>query len=132
MLLEADLDGTTVDGTNEDLNDPIGSALRDISLTVADITEVADSDLSAVSSDTIDKFLTYAELRTLETIATSLVVVDVSVGGRSEALSQLATRVELAIERLLNKLRVRYGEELGSLETDTLVLDIADKNETLY
>jgi len=50
LMTAADMDGSTVGGTNADLNDPIGRALRRIGYTTASIIAVADVDIAGVSS----------------------------------------------------------------------------------
>jgi len=40
LLTAADLDGTTVDGTNVDLNDPFASALRQLGHTAVSYTHL--------------------------------------------------------------------------------------------
>ncbi len=91
LMTKASLDGTTVDGTNTDLADPIAWALRVSGYTSADITNPTTAEVAAAEDD-IDEVVDYAELRTLENVLGNLDDVDTTVGPRSESLSQLATQ----------------------------------------
>lgn len=131
LLTAAGLDGSTIDGTNEDANDPIGYALRQLSYTVDDITAVDDADVSSVSTSNYDKLLDLAELRMLENIQGNLDEVDITLGPRKEALGQLPARLEKRIERLEDKLKKRYGIGAATLTAGTIMLDFAEHNEDL-
>ncbi len=120
------LDGVTVDGTNDDLNDPIGYALRVCGYSVSDISGVADTDLAGVSSDDYDKFLDVAEHRTLVTILNNYDDVDISIGSRNERFSQIADRLGKRIESMERRLENVYGIGAGSLEAGHIVLDFAE------
>ena len=52
------LDGATADGSNEDLNDPIGWALRQLGKP-PDPTAVSDADVAAVVRTTTTRFSTW-------------------------------------------------------------------------
>jgi|GEM_PF-2298791 len=110
LLTAAALDGTTVNGTNADLNDPIGSALRALGYTVASIVAVADSDLSTVGAGHIDQLLDLAELRTLESIQGNNDQVDVRSDDTEKRWAALGTRLEAAIARKRDQIVARYGE----------------------
>lgn len=131
LLTAAGLDGTTLDGTNVDLNDPIGYALREMGYTVDDITAVADDDVSSVSTANYDKLLDLSELRTLENIQGNLDEVDITLGPRKEALGQLPDRLEKRIERLEAKVRKVYGIGVGTITAGVIKLDFAEHNEDL-
>lgn len=71
LLTTAGLDGTTVNGTNADLGDPIAFALRQIGVTVATLTSPTDAEVAAASTATegsTDQLLDLAEIRVLETV----------------------------------------------------------------
>lgn len=108
LLTAASLDGVTANGSNPDLNSPLGYAVRMCGGTVADPSNVADSDLSTLSS-VFDKLSNLAEYRTLENISGNLDVVDISEGPHRESLGQLAERVEKRLARLQEKLQKTYG-----------------------
>ncbi len=129
LLTAADLDGTTLNGTNVDLNDPIGAALRQMGYTVASLTAVADSDLQPVATDDIDQLLDIAELRTLENIEGNLDEVDITVGPRSESLNQLSTRVTKKIDTKRSAIEKTYGLGLGTLSAGVVSLDFMEKGD---
>jgi hypothetical protein len=120
----------TVVGTNADLNDPIGWAIRQLGLTVDDITAVDDTDVARVGSSDYDKLLDLAELRALETIQQNLDDVDIEVGPRSEKLDQLAGRVAKALDRKRAQVQRDYGHGLGTLEAGVITLSFMEQNET--
>ena len=126
-LTAAGLDGTTITGSNASLNDPIGYALRLSGYGVFDITNVADSDLLPVSNTTVDQVLDLAELRTLESVAGNLAVVDQIVGPRRMMLTQLSDQVEKEIARMREKVTALYGIGIGSLDAGTINLDFQEK-----
>lgn len=109
LLSAASLDGVTANGSNPDLNSPLGYALRQCGGSVADPSQVADSDLSALAASAYDKFFDLAEYRTLENIAGNLDLVDISEGPHRESLGQLAERVEKRLTRMQEKLQKTYG-----------------------
>ena len=127
LLTEAELDGTSTDGGNLDLNDPIGWAIRQCSGTVTNFTTVSDADLASVSSADYDKLLDLAEYRTLQSISGNLAVVDIQVGPRRESLSQLVERIEARIARKLKQIQTDYGFGLGTLEAGVIGLDFMTK-----
>lgn len=128
LLVAADLDGTTIDGTNVDLNDPIGVALRNMGYTVASITNVSNSDLESVTDEDVDQLLDLAELRTLESIEGNLDDVDIQANGRSESLNQLSVRVRMKIDTKRKAIESQYVG-LGTLDAGVITLDFMEKDE---
>jgi hypothetical protein len=120
----AGLDGLTMDGTNADLNEALLTALDDMGL-FHDPVNVTDSDLSAVEN--VSELLDRAELRIMENVSGNLDLVNVSIGPRSESLSQLSDQVEKVISRLEEKIAKMYGGGLGTLEGGTINLDFMEK-----
>lgn len=129
LLTEAGLDGTTVDGSNADLNDPIGWALRQAGYTVADVTAVADSDLVSLATADTDKLLDLAELRALENISGNWAGVDIRVGERQESYNQFRIAIEERIARKEKQILRDYGIGASSLETGLLTFDFAAKGD---
>ena len=127
-LIAAGLDGTTISGSNVDLNDPLGFAIRACGGTVASIASVADADLATVPDSDLDKLLDIAELRTLESILGNYRLVDAKAGPVEAKASQLADRLERAIARLRSQLAIRYGIEGSSLSAGVIMLSIAETN----
>lgn len=131
LLVAADLDGTTVDGSNADLNDPLGVAIREVGGSVGDISSVDDDDLATVDSSDVDWFIDTAELRVLESIEGNLDDVDMTAGSQSRRFSQLATQVAKRIDRKKEQLEDKYGVGVPPLTPGVIKLDIADHNDDL-
>lgn len=134
LFTDLGLDGTTVDGTNADLNDPIAYALQRLGYGVSDITNVTDTDLSAVTSDDYAALLDIAELRCLETAYNAAVyLVNITVGPRSEQLNQKAQGIEKMIAGKRDSIKSDYGIGYGNFTTSTLELDFARHgDDTIY
>lgn len=108
LLEKVGKDGLTQNGTNPDLNEPMGYAVRTSGGAVVDLTALADADLSGFAASTYDQLFDLAEYRTLENIAGNIDFVDVRAGPLSEALGQLATNLEKRIDRLQKKIANDY------------------------
>jgi hypothetical protein len=126
-LIFVGLDGTTVNGSNADLAEPISTALQRMGITPADITNPANSDLTGVEN--VLELIDLAELRVLENIHGNMDMVDISVGDRSERLSQFTAEVEKAIERKRAQIEREYGIGLGSLSGGVVSLDFQQKHD---
>lgn len=125
LLTAADLDGITNDGTNDDLNDPIGVALRTLGYSVASVVRVVDSDLESLATSDLDKFLDVAEYRTLRTILGNLDDVDIESGPFSAKYSQLPRQLERRLMRLEEKLQIEYGLGGAELEMGAINMNFA-------
>lgn len=121
---------TTVLGSNADLNDPIGYAVRKTGGSVTSFVAVADADIAGVDELGYDQLLDLAELRTLETILGNLDDVDLRVGPRDEKFSQLRTDTEKRMERLQKRIEKEYGIGV-SIEAGVVILDFVEHNESL-
>lgn len=126
LMTTAGMDGTTVDGTNADFNGPIGRAVRDVGYTVTSLVLVADADIAQVGVSEYDEFLDAATLHTLEAILGNLDDVDITVGPRKEALSQLAEQVERKIERLREAMALAYAYGMATPVAGYITTDIAE------
>jgi len=129
LLSAAGMDSTTVDGTNVDLNDGIGRAVRDLGYAVASAVLVADADVGLVPAAEHNEFLDAAELHTLSNILGNLDDVDITVGPRTEKLNQLATKIERKIERLRKSMALVYGYSLATVTTGYITLDFAEHGD---
>lgn len=116
-------------GSNADLDDPMGWALRQLDYSVADPTTVTTAEVAEVSTDDFDQFLDLAELRTLENVYGQLAVNDASVGPRSENLSQLARQVAQRMQRLENRLETLYGFGIAALEMGVIEDNFVQHND---
>jgi len=101
LMLSAGMDGTTITGSNADLNGPIGYGLRQLGYATADISAVTTAEVEAVSADKIGKLLDVAEKYCLETVVRWLNDVNVFVGPKSDDFSRLAAYVQACIDRKL-------------------------------
>ena len=126
LMAAAGMDSTTVDGTNADLNGPIGRAVRDLGYSVASAVLVADADVAQVTDANTDQYLDLATLHTLEAVLGNLDDVTIRVGPLSETLSDLAKQAERKVERLSVSLERKYGYGLSSVTTGYLQKDFAE------
>jgi hypothetical protein len=121
-LTAADM-AVTIVGTNADLNDPITNALLQLEIVPANISSVADSDLTSVATTDYNKLLDLAELRTLESILENYSKVDVEAGAVKAQLDDFGQRIERTIQRKREQIARRYGlEGLASLEAGVINL----------
>jgi len=129
LLTAADLDGTTVDGTNVDLNDPCAFALRQLGHTVSSAVLVADADMDDLAAADYNAFFDLAELRTKKNVLGNLTLVDITAGPRSERLGQLAEQLRKDIDALQDAIKADYNIGVGTLEAGIITLDFAEKDE---
>ena len=127
LMVKAGQDGTTVDGTNADLGDPIAWALQTSGYSVADITNPTTAEVALALSDILE-VSALAELRTLENILGNLDDVDTSVGPRDEKLGQLAEQVQKRLDWLAKWVEQLYGHGAAPLTTGTLTYEFAEHN----
>lgn len=130
LLLAAELDVTTVNGTNADLADPISKAASLLGIEVADVTNITDTELSGVAQTDVTELLDRAELATYRMIAGNLSLTDIYIGPRREFFSQLARQVQKNIDQLSEEIEANFG--VGrQLQSGTLRLDFAEKTPTV-
>lgn len=120
---------TTIVGSNADLNDPMGYALRQAGYSVASILSVSDSDLASVSDSGVDEVIDFAEYMTLENILGNLDDVNTTLGPRKEELFQLTGQVERKLARLEKKLNQLYGWNASTLETGVIIQEFAEHGD---
>jgi len=118
----------THSGSNAALNDPIGFAARRLGASVADVTNVADSDLSAIATDDYDALFDLAEWRALSNLARQLAKVDVTAGPLSQKYSQLRDAVTQAAEAKRTEIEADYGFGAPQLTSGNIGLDITFKD----
>lgn len=129
LMKAAELDSTTVHGSNEDLNDPLANALLRLGLTVADVSLVTDADVAAVSAANTDVFFDLAEYRLAETIQGNLNDVDIRAGPLEEKLSQLARQVDRKLSRLRKHIESEHGIGAGSVDIGIINLNFTEHND---
>lgn len=115
----------TIVGSNGDLDDPLAWATRQMGYTTANANTVTNAELASVAVANYDSFLDLAEYRTLLNILGALDDVDITVGPRSEKLSQLAAQAQKKLDRLDG----RIAGLLSPLTAGYISLDIADHGE---
>jgi hypothetical protein len=125
LMTKAGQDGSTVDGTNTDLADPIAWALRTAGYTTADITNPTTAEV-ADAEDDVDQVVDLAEYRGLENILGNLDDVDVTVGPRSEKLSQLAAQVQKRLDSVKDRVEDLYGYGASALEVGVITYEFAE------
>lgn len=127
MMAVAEM-AVTIVGTNGDLDDPLAWATRGVDGATAAHNTVTDAELALVGAADYDDLMTLAEWRTLKNIQGALNAVDLTVGPRSEKLSQYAEKVQ----QMLNNLEPLV-EGLGLLTvpvtTGYITIDIAEHDE---
>ena len=122
IMVRVGLDGTTQNGTNVDLNDPIRMAVRYMGLAVADAITVVDADVAPIIGWAIEQFLDLAEFRLFQSIWGNWAEVSQSISlGKYEA-QQLADRIQLRIADLENRLRKPYGPNVGAVAVGAIAL----------
>jgi len=120
------MDGTTVDGTNVDFNDPIGRAVRVLGYVVTSAVLVTDADVAQITVAQEDEFFDYVTLFTLRTILTNLDDVEIRVGPRTEKMNQLAEQVERAIKMLQETMTEDYAYGMATPVAGVITRDIAE------
>lgn len=130
LMAEAGLDGTTEDGTNANLNEPIGWGIRQAGGTTDSVTAVDDDDVSTIGSDDYDKLFDLAEYRLLWNIRGSWANVDLSVGPRRESYSQFAKMLDKSIADKREQIQQDYNLLQGTIEAGVITLDFMEKTTT--
>lgn len=126
LLTFVGLDGTTVDGTNLDLNDVIGAAIRRLGGTTTNPGLVVDADVQTVDAADFDAMLDLAELRLLYTIRGNLTKVDVTAGPFSEKYSDIGDYLKDQINALASRLDDLYGIGSPEMLAGVITLDISE------
>lgn len=129
LFTTAGLDGVSQAGDNPDLVDPIVTALHTLGLTVADVADVQDADLSGLVLADYNAFFDLAEYRALGNILGNLDLVDITVGPRTEKLSQLSDQVEDNMEQLRKTLQDVHNVHGGTLEMGAINMNFATKGD---
>ena len=123
------LDGATVDGTNTDLNDPIGYGIRQTDGTVTSLVLITDADVATVSTDDYDEYLDLAEYRALQNAQGAFADWDIKIGPRDEKRSQLGKYIDTLCARKKKAIEETYGTLTGTLSAGVIMLDFAEHDE---
>lgn len=134
IMTAAGLDGTTVSGSNADLNNPLWFGIKRLGYSVSSLVAVADADLVSIGAADEEAFFDLVELRTLENcLNASIALVDITVGPRRESLSQLASRLQSVCDRKKAQILADYGSLVGaSLEASSINLNFQEDGTNEY
>lgn len=116
-------------GTNTDLNNIIGFAIRQSGGTVASFASVADSDLSGFDSEYYEQLFDIAELRLLKNIKGRWGKWDIRAGQLAENLSQFGKDLDADIERLEKHVKSTYGIGVSTVSIGSVDYDFAETME---
>jgi hypothetical protein len=124
ILALAGLDGTTVDGTNPDLADPIRSGLASLGLATATVGAVVDADLAAIASETLDQLLDVAEVRALESALGNLDQPDQEASlNNYQYLGRLRDSIEKTVARKRTQAVQKYNFGQGAVSSGTVAIN---------
>lgn len=130
LMTAAGFDGNTHDGSNQNLNDPLLYALwKTGNTSVGNIIGVTTDDLGALASADYAKFFDLAELRLLMNVRGNLSDVDITVGPRSERLSQRVRLLDDMIRRKRQSIEQEYGIGASELQIGQINLNFQSKND---
>lgn len=105
LLSQLGLDGTTADGTNATLAEPIRIALTALGLPTATPGEVTDADLDSLDPGELTKFLDVAAYFALDVAWSKAVFLcDQSLGSESQSLSQIAKGIKDRMDALMARI----------------------------
>jgi hypothetical protein len=119
-------DGTTVDGTNVNLNFPIGYGIQKAGGSVTNVALVTDTDIQSVDTSRQLEMIDIAEYRTLESVAGNFTKPNTKVGPRDEEWGDLYEQLLESMKTKLKKLQDTYGFGAQSLEGGIIQLDFAE------
>lgn len=108
-LVNAGLNGTTVNGTNASLNDAIGYGIRVAAGTVTSPALVTDTDVASVATASYYLMIDAAELRALESVLGNFTLVDAKAGPVEAKSSQFIDYVKARIAALRESIALTYG-----------------------
>ena len=127
LLAACGIDGTTVNGTNASLTDPLAWALRQSGYSPAAFGAVTNTDLAGVQDSDIDKLIDLAEMKALENALGNFDATDISVGPRSESYDQIRAGIEKILTRKQASIMRLYGVGIGTLEAGVIAYDFMTK-----
>jgi hypothetical protein len=127
--LEAVDMAVTHDGSNTDLNSPIGYAIRQCGGSVATFGTVANGDLSSFAEEDYDKLIDVAEYRLLLNIKGRWGKVDMKAGQLSESLSQFAKDLDEDIKQKFTLIQMLHGFGVGTISVGYVDYDFQETND---
>ena len=96
-------------GTNDDLNEPIRTALADLEIVAVDVLAVSDTDLAGVADEDHNALFDLCEFNVLRIVANKMTEVDERRGPISDSYSDLPERVAERIAALAKEINDKYG-----------------------
>lgn len=118
-MYRADMD-IEHDGANPNFADPLAWALTELNLSVSDVTDPTDTELSQVGTADTYKYLALAEWRLLMNIIGNLDDTDEKLGPTGMWNSQFAKQMQAHLEKVENFLMGTYGWGPPTLSAGTL------------
>lgn len=124
LLTTVGLDGSTIDGNNPDLVDPMAYSIRQIGGSVTTITDVIDADLTEFSESQYDELFDVAELRALRSAYSAATgLVDTKIGPRDEKRSTVAANLDKLITAKEKEVEKAYGVNSWTLSAEIVEFD---------
>jgi hypothetical protein len=111
ILAFVQLNGTTVDGTNPDLNDPIADGLETQQIYPANRLAVADTDLAHLLPANVQWFLRTVELRALQTCSNQFIYYSETFVDNTERIIEVREGVQKRIGCLETEIKDRWGDK---------------------
>lgn len=100
------MDVTNTDTANDDLENALAFALRSFGITPAH--PLTNADFADLENEDLDELLDKAELRLLQDIQGNFAGVDITVGDRTERLSQFSEQLKADVEALTKRIDTTY------------------------
>jgi hypothetical protein len=109
MMAEVGKDGTTADGTNQSLSEPLREGLASLGVYPATFGDVTDADLAKVPPASVSQLLDIAELKLVSTVHGSFTAVDETISLGSIKVSQNRDAITGRLAALAGFCLSRYG-----------------------
>lgn len=126
LMTLVSLDGTTIDGTNTSLNDPIGYGIRQSGGSTSNFASVSDADVLTVDTTNQDQLIDIAEFRTLQNILGNYNRPNTKVGPRDEEWGDLSKVISDRLDKKQKLLEELYGFGSRALEGGIIAYDFAE------
>lgn len=129
-MVAAHLDGTTTDGTNAALADPLAYGIRRAGGSVASFGAPGDADVQTVATGDLDMLADVAEYRLLNTILGNVLdQVTLSAGNLRRALSDQAKSLQARVDRKAADVKAQYGLGAATLAGGVNTLDFVQRGD---
>jgi len=125
LMAAVGLDGSTIDGDNGDLVDPVGYSIRKLGGTIADITDIVDADLATFEETQYDELLDIAELRALQSVQGNFALVDTKIGPRDEKWGALGSLIDKTVSNKQTQVENLYSFGVSTLSANIVEYDFS-------